>query len=317
MIDSIDVEEFRGIRGCEEPISLTDFTVLIGRNNAGKSSLLESLYLLFGGVDPIFRKDKADRVRNLHASSLVYRYSGSGQARYTANNITCKTTFNLNSVHEIEVGGNKTSGSAHPNYLEKIGIEVEKPNHATFLLSPSYESYYKIIQQLQRYRNDLEKSGLDKDVARFINSTIGDEYTEVYLETLEARKDPGEGDPFWVELDDLGAGILKTIAIFLVVEYIDPGILIWDDMETSLHPSLMSHIVEWLIKKDVQVIASTHSIDVLSTMLDLQPKNANVVQMAKSKEDIVSHDSLNMKELQLIMENAGLDPRYLSEEFEL
>jgi AAA15 family ATPase/GTPase len=44
-ISEIDVKEFRGIKRCKEPIKLSKFNVLIGKNNSGKSSLLEALYL--------------------------------------------------------------------------------------------------------------------------------------------------------------------------------------------------------------------------------------------------------------------------------
>jgi predicted ATP-dependent endonuclease of OLD family len=39
----MDIKEFRGIECCKTPLSLSNFTVLVGRNNSGKSSILESL----------------------------------------------------------------------------------------------------------------------------------------------------------------------------------------------------------------------------------------------------------------------------------
>ena len=52
-VKTIDLREFRGIRELEKPIPLSSFNVLVGRNNAGKSAVLEALYLLskpFRGV---------------------------------------------------------------------------------------------------------------------------------------------------------------------------------------------------------------------------------------------------------------------------
>ena len=45
-ISKIDIKEFRGIKSCNTSIKLSKFNVLIGKNNSGKSSLLEALYLL-------------------------------------------------------------------------------------------------------------------------------------------------------------------------------------------------------------------------------------------------------------------------------
>jgi len=46
LVKSLDLKEFRGVRKLSKPIELEDFTVLIGRNNVGKTSILEALYLL-------------------------------------------------------------------------------------------------------------------------------------------------------------------------------------------------------------------------------------------------------------------------------
>jgi predicted ATP-dependent endonuclease of OLD family len=42
----MELYEFRGIKSCNKPLTLSDFTVLIGRNNSGKSSVLEAFSLL-------------------------------------------------------------------------------------------------------------------------------------------------------------------------------------------------------------------------------------------------------------------------------
>ncbi|MHC1575632.1 MAG: AAA family ATPase [Candidatus Methanogasteraceae archaeon] len=56
-ISEIDVEEFRGIKRCKKPIKLSKFNVLIGKNNSGKSSLLEALYLFPSPqIDSIHKK---------------------------------------------------------------------------------------------------------------------------------------------------------------------------------------------------------------------------------------------------------------------
>lgn len=39
-VRSLDITEFRGIKNCEKPRIFSNFTILIGKNNAGKSSVL-------------------------------------------------------------------------------------------------------------------------------------------------------------------------------------------------------------------------------------------------------------------------------------
>ena len=89
LITSVDLREFRGIRACKEPIKLSSFTVLIGRNNSGKTSVLEAIALFppcdFNSEIRFVPLDWTwnDFVKNVHSgtSSLVYGYTGEGRAR--------------------------------------------------------------------------------------------------------------------------------------------------------------------------------------------------------------------------------------------
>ena len=45
-VSRLELREFRGVRIVKEPLELSDFTVLVGRNNSGKTTVLDALYLL-------------------------------------------------------------------------------------------------------------------------------------------------------------------------------------------------------------------------------------------------------------------------------
>ncbi|MEA1893871.1 MAG: AAA family ATPase [Euryarchaeota archaeon] len=79
-ISEIDIKEFRGIKICKEPIKLAKVNVLIGKNNSGKSSLLEALYLfpLPRLHSTIYGGDRINQIGEGHSGtdSLVYGYSG-------------------------------------------------------------------------------------------------------------------------------------------------------------------------------------------------------------------------------------------------
>ena len=319
-VDQIGVTGFRGVKEFEEPIDLSEFTILVGRNNAGKSSILEALYACFGGNDPVTNVKRTSRVQKIHDSVLTYRGSPSGELRVRMGQKTAEMVFGIDGFSEATVAtGSKektpTTGSIQRG---KIGHLLDiSPQATTMLLSPSYESYTSILKRIQTMRDEVELEGAHADAAEFINKQIDDEYTEIYLETLEARKQPEDGTPFYVDLSDLGSGVLKTVAMYLAVETIEPAILVWDDMGTSLNPGLLAHVMEWLADKEMQVVASTHSIDALSTFLSVGPDDGSVVQVSKSNDDVVSHTTLDMEELALVMDNAGLDPRFLTDELEI
>ena len=45
-VRSLSLSRFRGVKETEEPIRLRKFNVLLGRNNSGKTTVLEALSLL-------------------------------------------------------------------------------------------------------------------------------------------------------------------------------------------------------------------------------------------------------------------------------
>lgn len=317
MLESVNIEGFRGIKECEEAIDLTEFTVLLGRNNAGKSSVLEALYLLFGGYDPISSNWRSEEIKRIHESSnLAYRHSGEANIEFVYNDIEGITEIS-NSVDSIDIAGHVTDKILPDRHLDDIGADISKTENMSILFPSDFRTVQESLKNLQNMRAEIEKQDAHVKVAELLNKCIGDEYTEIYLETLEARKKPPDRSPFYVDINDLGTGVIRVIPVFMAVETIDPEILLWDDMETSLHPTLMREVLEWLAERDTQVIASTHSIDVLSGLLEVKPKNASVVQLAKSGDDVVRHETLDLTELEQIMDNAGLDPRFLSDGFEL
>jgi recombinational DNA repair ATPase RecF len=84
-VSQINIREFRGIKECKEPIELSKFTVLLGRNNSGKSTLLEALSLLPHPLaeDPLHRTGRISVLNKLHSGKpLVYKYAGVAEIGY-------------------------------------------------------------------------------------------------------------------------------------------------------------------------------------------------------------------------------------------
>lgn len=297
MIESIDIEGFRGIKRTKEPIPLSDFTLLVGRNNSGKTSVLEALYALYDGTDPVLGNNRSNVIKHLHSgNSLAYRYSGSGSIEIIKDN---------------------------QSFKQKVGDRVSANNnigrsHDALYYPPSFKSLENIYSNLQSMREDIEKDGIHIKVTELLNQSINDEYTEIYLETLEMRKQPPDGNQFYVDVKDLGDGILRAIPVYLMVETIEPELFLWDDIDTSLHPGLTRDLIEWLAQKDTQFVGATHSIDVLSALIDIQPEtDVSIVQLSKSGDDVLEHTELDLDELELMMENAGHDPRFMTNKLEL
>lgn len=95
------------------------------------------------------------------------------------------------------------------------------------------------------------------------------------------------------------------------MEAIKPKLLLWDDFESTFHPYLLRRIIEWLGKQveqqRMQVVLSTHSIDVISTILDVKPTDARFIILSKDEEDILHYDVKDVYDMEVIV-GASHDP---------
>jgi len=119
-----------------------------------------------------------------------------------------------------------------------------------------------------------------------------------------------------VKVKDLGDGIEKVVLIALWLEALKPSLVLWDDFEGSAHPSLIKGLLEWLSNKPWQVIMTTHSIVVLTSLLEVRPKDTKVIQLKKTNDDIFLHEDLTIDQLEDLIETSQ-DPRKLVDSLKL
>ena len=315
-ISEIDVKEFRGIKRCKEPIKLSKFNVLIGKNNSGKSSLLESLYLFPSPqIESIYKKgNKIDQITKLHSGrdGLVYGYSGNATITYNHNKMLFTIELTSTGGENVFIDDEATGSQ---EYISKM-LAIPEPNlkDISIYIPNDTEIVNKYAEYVSLMENEIVKSGANKRVAEFVNQCIDEKYTEVLWirEGLSCRKERPDGSPLYIKLDDLGDGIKRATIIMLLLEAHSPHIVLWDDFESASHPTLIRAQLEWLSKKDWQVVLATHSIDVLYQLLDIEisPADLQILQMKKLNDDTLVYESLTIDDLDDLM-NANADPRRL------
>ncbi|MEM2971831.1 MAG: hypothetical protein QW270_05360 [Candidatus Bathyarchaeia archaeon] len=189
-----------------------------------------------------------------------------------------------------------------------------------FFIPNSTEFIRTLANELRRdeYWNFVVKQHAHSEVAKRISECVDDKYSEIliYKEHLCARKELPKAGPFYIKLADLGDGVEKAIAIMLFVNAFKPDVVLWDDFEAAAHPTLIRMLLEWLGGGKWQVVLSTHSIDVLDRLLEVKPKDAKVIQLKKTADDILLHKELSLEELEAIIE-ANQDPRLLVDALQL
>ena len=232
---------------------------------------------------------------------------------------------NANTSPSLEIDG-VASQNAVVQVADALNIPKEndfpsKINDKVFFIPADSAFINSLFSNLnsEKYRNLVTKIGANVNVAKeLVNNCVDDKYTEIlFAPELSARKERGEGiPPLYVKVKDLGDGIEKVVLIALWLEALKPSLVLWDDFEGSAHPSLIKGLLEWLSKKPWQVIMTTHSIDVLTSLLEVRPKDTKVIQLKKTNDDILLHEDLTIDQLEDVIETSQ-DPRKLVDSLKL
>jgi len=331
----LQIKEFRGIRECKSPLSLSKFTVLLGRNNSGKSAVLEALSLF---PDPKISKlylnqaSSLEFLASLHSgySSLIYGYSGIAELVCMLKSEELKITIEDNNrfsllakdkvvFHDRGQRCEKREFTEPNQALSRISNSIDgnrdinwKLGNSTFFI-PNDTSFMDRLQagiKEDYVWNIVTKNGANSKVIKLVNKCVDDKYSEVLrAPALSARKERGgEKLPFYVNIKDLGEGIQKVVIAALWLEALNPQLILWDDFEGSAHLSLINVLVDWIAKKPWQVILSTHSFDVLNSILNVGPDDTTVIQLKKTDDDALVQNSLTLQELEDMVDSSQ-DPR--------
>ena len=315
-ISEIDIKEFRGIKKCKEPINLSKFNVLIGKNNSCKSSLLESLYLFPSPqINSIYKKnDKIGQITELHSGrdGLVYGYSGDARMRYMVHGTSF--TIELGSDGKTRIFTDDQETISFENLSKILKMPKRNLEDISIYIPNDTKTLNEYANHLSSIEMKIVKIGATKRVAEFVNQCIDEKYTEVLWkrEGISCRKELPDGSLLYPKLNDLGDGIKRATIIMLLLEAYSHQVVLWDDFESASHPTLIRAQLKWLSKGDWQVVLATHSIDVLYQLLELKisPSELQILQMKKLNDDTLIHESLAIDELEDLM-NANADPGLL------
>jgi len=329
-VSSLKLKEFRGIKEFKEPLELDKFNILVGRNNSGKSAIVHALSLLpHPEIDlPLdlavtyWRppgRDTAQWGKRKEifeyllggSSSAIYRYAGTAVIEFKVKGKACQAKIGRGGLEFFSEGVRID----HLNkWSEQLGIEgAQAKNSVAFI--PNDSTFYKNLQvNLKQNGSIIEKSEAHYSIVRdIINKSVNETFTEVTPreDELHVRKEVN-GIPFYVKVRDLGDGIKKMLSVLLWLEASSPELVLWDDFEASVHPMLIKLVLEWLMEKDWQVVLTTHSIDTLLKLLELdaESKDCSVILLQKTPDDILLHKRHTIEEIEdFVMANQ--DPRLL------
>ena len=383
VIQNLQINSFRGLKG----LNLSELgwvNILVGKNNSGKTTILEAISIACNPLDPFQWIGTSERRMNIGRTANIARTvtasrpslesikwlfpqeNSNSEDREYQRKIEINTTGDTDiSVEAIiteiyGTGSDKNDNddedlSAESDYA-KYGIDLDifstspfdgqinifedqrdysktqttenfqfwenerfiQPhrsqdrvlfNHA--IVYPSYSSSDVVLAfRLTQVTKEGEKSNL-LEILRLFDPEILDIHilsTSPSRLSLYIEHQKLGFAPFYT----FGDGLKKTLLIALALPLAKNGILLIDEIETSIHFSALSQVFTWLIQackiNKTQLFVTTHSLESVDAMLDAESEKDEVVAF-RLNGDNNPPQRFAGELLQRLRSNRGLDVR--------
>lgn len=314
MLDKIKIENYRCYD--EHEIELRNFSIVVGKNNAGKSTLIEALRLVslaasrFGSVAyqthpiwldlPLIAKGITPSLKTFgfNTENLFHNY-GDAPSVITA-------TFSSKLVVTVYIGNNAelfctlqnnrgeyviTKGAANllnipqVNILPQIGL-IEKEE--TVLGRDYIRQNLATDLASRHFRNQLAL--LYESYPKF-TELAEQSWSGLRIRTFDGRNgQQGSNDKLSLLIQDgsfvseigwMGSGLQMWLQIMWFLSRVNENeIIILDEPDVYMHPDLQRKLIRLLRNRYKYVIVSTHSIEIIS---EVEPNNILIIDKQKSK----------------------------------
>ena len=308
---SINIERYRGISGLalDNPGRVN---VVVGVNNAGKTSLLEAIYLLAHQTDErallnaIEWRGQVDREPDplwlVEQLPAAVRISGS------FDQVRCNTaTFDVKLLNEPEEDVEdqtsflskleiESSYSGHSQSTDVVFFE-DRPRRTNFrgqhwLCRSAFTSPFSANRPdtLARCNKDSLEAGTKQKIIDFIRERIDPQLHNIeladrfnrFLVTHE-NFDPAP------DLASFGDGVRRVFEIGLLFAGVRGGVLLVDEFENAIHTELLVQftrlVQELAVDLNVQVFLSTHSKEAIDALILNDYRTEDVVGYTIGRTD--------------------------------
>ncbi len=299
MIDNLRINGLRGISQCHID-DIGRVNLFLGRNNCGKSTILESIFLLSGGIDPS-NYIKINNLRNyrmmqsgedftfniyglqketpiaisalnegkLRKLTILYRETRNKSINIGDNNarpaIDYEILFHLENEGMPDVDTSIKVSSANPNKGKAAIAEAPMLHIPAFFISPS-EPY----ENVESYFATIVENKKEEYVKRVINA-IDPNIKDIVFAGNRIMADIGFEKRIPIQL--MGDGLKKVLSVVVNMAMVPNGILLIDEVDNGLHyssmPILWKAIVESAKMYNVQVFATTHNVESLRALNEI------------------------------------------------
>lgn len=325
-------ENYRGIRRCElKELELVN--LFFGKNNCGKSSLLEAIFLLSGPDNPALpiltnnlralnTLDEADlkvEFYQAHPDNAITLTSQGEQNRKAVIQMIESHSKDI-PLEQLQQGSSEAVGRHYGlkiNFTAKSGnshhseLIVTEKNVGKVTADKTYkeELYAEYIPSNYMQNNLVEKltevikNKQEEDVLEALR-IVEPRIVDIQLVGSKIMVDIGL--PTRLPINVLGDGVRKVLAIILAIYKCRNGVLLIDELDNGLHFSIMPKLWKAILyacsKRHTQLFASTHSIDLVKSLVkaignDYEKQPVAAYKLIRKEDDELATLRYNAKEL--------------------
>lgn len=314
MIDHLHVQHFKGFQELRIN-NLARVNLITGRNNTGKTSVLEALMMLGFPYNP-------NPVLKTRRDLPLSEKAGSG---YVLDRLL-SLFYNRNHLQNIHINGISFQLTGiTDNDLKQLyrGQDVDLVRLASLDHEPKE---IEAIRFGMAYASGIDDDYIIKQWSK-IALTSREEKVEQILRLIEPNFIKASilnkvgGQQLFIQLKDkehpypierLGEGINRLVSLALALFNAEGGFLLIDELENGLHYTIQPKIWEYLFRfaqeLNVQIFATTHSRDCIEAFAEIAAKEDNkgesrVIRLFKQKDGQIGEVEFDEEEVQVAVEN--------------
>lgn len=312
MISELEIQNFKGI----SKIKLTNFNrfnILIGKNDASKSTILEAIYAFKAVVvnAPIeFKAVIRSAFRQQLARELWHNYStlADPTVKINLNGTICSLTFHsgfdFNTVDITLLVEGKNAAvlkldskftAVKQNTITKLLQQLEGATKSGLINMRFFDEVFRLM--IQTWETEIVNRKLtpveiyDKSLTNFSPSDYADGQQRLSL---------GHGSS-GVYIDGYGDGHKAGFSLLTIVKGEKNSTILIEEIETHQHPSslrdLIDNLMQICIENDNQLFVSTHSPEVLQ--LFSKSSETQIFHLQKTGTDIIVNQIMS-KDINMI-----------------
>ena len=334
MIKTLSINGFRGIQRSEIS-NLSRINLFFGKNNCGKSSLLEAIFILSNRLNPTLAL-KINELRHYYDNTLAGLSSSffnrdtdtpihisSESAEHDRYLMTISTERILSKEIEdnvpVSYDGKEyrlkvftsMNGKANPTTgFEVIRIDgklvltlqntpTERQKDTCIYMTPTYP-FFEAIEVLKDMLQNKQKESLILSLQALEPSV-----SDIIVIGNDILVDVGINKLLPINI--LGDGIRKILSIILNINACKGGMLLIDEVDNGFHftslTSLWQAILSTALECNTQIFVTTHNIDSLKSLNTVLNKQAN----SQMRPEISAYKLMKMDNAELVALRYGFE----------